>query len=173
MVRAVLEAVGYAYGHVVTPELPVKALYSNMQQKAMASATTAVPRMMFTVFNGGKALGSRVKFSRFYLILNIKAADRAIDALDLYYKVSAGVKKAIEGHKLGAAGFKANNTGAYFNALESVNDTFKVLEDVITATGVNTAERKYLTIGVNADSQSAYLQDQDRYDIEGPKNLFD
>ena len=83
------------------------------------------------------------------------------------------MKKGIEGHKLGAAGFKANNTGAYFNALETVNDTFKLLEDAITATGVNTAERKYLTIGINADSQSSYLQDQDRYDIEGPKNLFD
>ena len=34
-VRSVLEALGYAYGHVLTPELPVKSLYSNMQQKPM------------------------------------------------------------------------------------------------------------------------------------------
>ena len=98
--------------------------------------------MSFTIFNGGKALGSKVKFSKFYLMMNIKAADHNVDAQDLYYKVSAAIKKAIEGSKVGAAGFKANNTGAYFNALETSNDTFKLLEDAINSTGVNTADRK-------------------------------
>ena len=55
-------------------------------------------------------------------------------------------------HKLGENGFKANMSGSYYNALESVNDTFKFLEDAIASTGVNTAERKVLLIGVNADS---------------------
>ena len=170
--RSVLEAVGYAYGHVISPELPVKSWYSNVQQKAMTSGATVVPKLMFTIFNGGKAIGSKVKFSRFYLIMNIKAAD-TLDAQELYYKVAAAVKKGVETHKLGANAFKANSTGAYYNALESVNESFKILEDAINATGVNTEERKYLTIGINADSQSSYIQDQDRYDIEGPKNLFD
>ena len=106
---------------------------------------------MFTIFNGGKAIGSKVKFSRFYLIMNVKATDTQ-DALELYYKVAAAVKKAIEGHKLGPNAFKANTTGAYFNALDTVNDTFKLLEDVIATIGINTNERKYLTIGINADS---------------------
>ena len=74
-VRSVLEAIGYTYGHVISPELPVKSMYSNMQQKPMNAAATSVPRLMFTIFNGGKSLGSKVKFSRFYLIMNIKAAD--------------------------------------------------------------------------------------------------
>ena len=54
-----------------------------------------------------------------------------------------------------------------------MNETFKLIEDAINQTGINTQERKFLTIGINADSHSSYLQDQDRYDIEGPKNLFD
>ena len=52
--------------------------------------------------------------------------------------MSAAIKKGVEGHKLGANAFKASSTGAYFNALESVNESFKILEDAINSTGVNT-----------------------------------
>ena len=128
---------------------------------------------MFTVFNGGKALSSKVRFSRFYVIMNLKVQDVSVDANLLYYKLSAAIKKAITSHKLGEAGFKANVSGAYFNALDTVNDSFKLLEDAINSTGVNTNDRKYFTIGINADSQSSFIEDQNRYDIEGPKNLFD
>lgn len=128
---------------------------------------------MFTIFNGGKALGSKVKFGRFYLILNLKVGDVSVDANLLYYKISAAIKKAITSHKLGEAGFRANVSGSYFNALDTVNDSFKLLEDAINSTGVNTNERKYLLIGINADSQSSYIEEQNKYDIEGPKNLYD
>ena len=127
---------------------------------------------MFTVFNGGKASGSKVKFSRFYIILNVKAQE-TVDSTEIYFKITAAIKKLVEGHKLGINAFKANQSGSYFNALENVNETFKLIEDAINQAGVNTQDRKFLTIGINADSQSSYLQEQDRYDIEGPKNLFD
>ena len=97
----------------------------------------------------------------------------AVDANLIYYKISAAIKKAITSHKLGEAGFKANVSGSYYNALDTINDSFKLLEDAINSTGVNTQERKYLTIGINADMQSSFMEDQGRYDIEGPKNLFD
>ncbi len=48
-----------------------------------------------------------------------------------------------------------------------------MLEDAINSTGVNTSDKKYLQIGINADSQAFYIEEQNRYDIEGPKNLFD
>lgn len=41
---------------------------------------------MFTVFNGGKALGSKVKFSKFYLILDIQPGDD-INAIEAYLKI--------------------------------------------------------------------------------------
>ena len=110
-----------------------------------------VPKLMFTVLNGGKASGSKVKFSRFYIIMNLKVQDVAVDANLIYYKISAAIKKAITSHKLGEAGFKANVSGSYYNALDTINDSFKLLEDAINSTGVNTQERKYLTIGINAD----------------------
>lgn len=96
-----------------------------------------------------------------------------IDANIVYHKISAAIKKAITSHKLGEAGFKANQSGSYYNALDTVNDSFKMLEDAINSTGLNTDERKVLQIGINADSQSSYLEEQNKYEIEGPKNLFD
>jgi len=32
--------------------------------------STKVPKLMFTIFNGGKAMGSKVKFAKFYLIMD-------------------------------------------------------------------------------------------------------
>ena len=87
--------------------------------------------------------------------------------------MTSNIKKAIVGHKLGESGFKANTSGSYYNAYDSVNDSFKLLEDAITQAGVNTADRKFAQIGINVDSQSSYLAEQDKYDFEGPKNLFD
>lgn len=139
----------------------------------MTPTSVVVPKLMFTVFNGGKALGSKVKFSRFYIIMNIKVQDVELDANIVYYKIAAAIKKAITSHKAGEAGFKANASGSYFNALDSVNDSFKMLEDAISSTGLNTNERKVLQIGINADSQTSFIEESSKYDIEGPKNLFD
>ena len=151
-IRSCLEAIGFAYGYAVTPELAVKSMYKQLWQRELTPTTCTVPKLMFTVFNGGKALGSKVKFARFYIIMNLKVGDVTVDANLLYYKIAAAIKKAITSHKLGEAGFKANVSGSYFNALDSVNDTFKLLEDAINSTGVNTNERKYFLIGINADS---------------------
>lgn len=172
-IRSCLEALWYAYGYAISPELPTKSLYQLLWAREITPTTLQVPKLMFTIFNGGKALNSKVKFSRFYIIMNLKVQDVSVDANLMYYKISAAIKKAITGHKLGEAGFKANLSGSYFNALDSVNDSFKFLEDAINSTGLNTNERKYFTIGVNADSQSSFLEEQNRYDVEGPKNLFD
>lgn len=151
-IRSCLEAISFGYGYALTPELAVKAMYRQNWQRELTPATCLIPKLMFTIFNGGKALGSKVKFGRFYLILNLKVGDVSVDANLLYYKISSAIKKAITSHKLGEAGFKANVSGSYYNALDSVNDSFKLLEDAINSTGVNTNERKYLLIGVNADS---------------------
>lgn len=61
---------------------------------------------MFNVLNGGKALGSKVKFSRFYLILDVSAEDTEVDALEIFLKVQAQLKKQVQAHKLGENGFK-------------------------------------------------------------------
>ena len=168
-----MEALYFAYGHVTSPEMPSRSLYSNLQSREMTPTGVTMPKLMFTVFNGGKALNSKVKYTKFYLILNIKVQDVEIDANQVYFKISTAIRKAITSHKLGEAGFKGNVSGAYFNALENVADSFKFIEDAITSVGVNTNDRKYLQIGINADGHSSYQEESGRYDIEGPKNLYD
>lgn len=50
------------------------------------TSTEKTPKLTFTVLNGGKALGSKVKFSRFYLIVDVTAEDE-IDATEVYFKI--------------------------------------------------------------------------------------
>lgn len=118
-----------------------------------------VPKLMFTVFNGGKALNSKVKFSRFYVIIDIQGDEEDIDASELYFKISSAIKKGVATHKLGENGFKPNASGAYFNAYDSHNEAFKVLEDAIASINVNTAERKHVSIGINVDAESYFVAD--------------
>jgi len=173
LVKIVLEALLTSYGHVMTRDAPYFSMYNFFNARDISLASLKAPKLMFTVLNGGKVLNSKVKFSQFYLIIDINGDDAHIDATEVYFKVTANIKKIIQASKLGEAGFKANQSGSYWNAFESVNDSFKLLEDAINQAQVNTADRKYAQIGVNTDSQSCYLPDLDKYDFEGPKNLFD
>ena len=71
-IRSCLEAVNIAYGYCLTPELACKSLYRQLWQRDFSPSSMIVPKLMFTVLNGGKASGSKVKFSRFYIIMNLK-----------------------------------------------------------------------------------------------------
>lgn len=172
LIRAVFEALLFSYGQVISPEAPYFSHFNFLNARDISLRTLRSPKLMFTVLNGGKASGSKVKIATFYLILEIQGSDDC-DASDIYFKVSALIKKLIVSHKLGENGFKANQTGAYFNAYESINDSFKLLEEAINQSQVNKGERKYAQIGINVDSASWYLPEQDRYEMEGPKNLMD
>ncbi len=94
---------------------------------------TKVPKLMFTLFNGGKALNSKVKFAKFYLIMDYQQQEvqQGKDAVLIYYKVCALIKKMVSAHKLGENAFKPSSIGSYFNAYENHNETFKIIEDAI------------------------------------------
>ena len=55
-IRSCLEALWYSYGHTMTPELPSQSLYKQQWQRDMSPTGVIIPKIMFTVFNGGKAL---------------------------------------------------------------------------------------------------------------------
>lgn len=107
---------------------------------------------MFTILNGGKSAGSRVRFSKFYLIMKLGLDDGHLDANEIYHAISALIRKGISTTKVGEAGFKPNQSGSYYNAYDTINDSFKLLEEAIAATGVNTDTKKILSIGINAES---------------------
>jgi enolase len=57
--------------------------------------------------------------------------------------------------------------------MDSVPETLKFIEDAINSTGINDDESKPLKIGINCEGESFYTKDTGKYDMEGPKNLFD
>jgi enolase len=89
--------------------------------------------------NGGKVVSSKVKFSKFYLIIDVTPEDE-VDAMEVYFKIQNQLRKQVQAHKLGENGFKPGIDGAYFNAFENVNESFKFLEDAIAAVGVNVSD---------------------------------
>tara|TARA_B110000305_G_C19342382_1_gene589853 strand:- start:484 stop:633 length:150 start_codon:yes stop_codon:yes gene_type:complete len=48
-----------------------------------------------TVLNGGKAMGSTVKFSKFYLIVDAGLYSEPMEIMNFYQKFLVAVKKAI------------------------------------------------------------------------------
>jgi enolase len=110
---------------------------------------------VFNVLNGGKALGSKVKFSRLYLILDVTPEDE-VDPMEVYLKIQAQIRKQVAAHKLGENGFKPGPDGSYFNALENNNETFKFIEDAIAAVQVN----------VRSPSSLIFIADRQEEDTE-------
>ena len=100
------------------------------------------------MLNGGKALASKVKFSRFYLIIDVNPDDE-VDASEVYLKIQAQLRKQIQAHKLGENGFKPGVDGSYFNAFENVNESFKFIEDAIAAVGVNVRGLSILSLFID------------------------
>ena len=175
VVKAVAEALMASYGSIKNPETPALASYEQFSMKKFpADGNPETLKFMFTLFNGGKALGSKVKIAKFYLILNYELQDvqEGGDALSIYHKVVAGIKKGLSTHKLGENGFKPTPGGQYFNAHENHNETFKIIEDAINQSGANTSSQ-VLSIGISVDPDQFYDANTDKYEVEGPKNLFD
>lgn len=135
-VRAVLEAVSGAYGITKSSEHPHAALYEQVACKPLGFEAK-MPKLMFTLFNGGKSQGSKVKFRRFYLIMDMTPAEAVEhDALMVFHRVSAALRKGVSAGKGGEAGFKPAN-GTWWNAHENHNETFKVIEEAINSACVN------------------------------------
>jgi len=62
--------------------------------------TDRIPKLMFEVLRGGKDAGSKVKFSKFYLILNVGIDHISdIDIHEVYFKICSAIDKAITGTK--------------------------------------------------------------------------
>jgi hypothetical protein len=53
----------------VSPASPYQGLHRYLRNRDLAPGS-AVPKVLFNVLNGGKALASKVKFSKFFLILD-------------------------------------------------------------------------------------------------------
>jgi len=55
-------------------------------------------------------------------------------------------------NKAGESAFKLLPDSSYFNANTSIAESFKMIEDAITASGANDEEKKIFGIGLNCDA---------------------
>jgi hypothetical protein len=105
-------------------------------------------KLLISVFNGGKAANSAVKFSKFYLIVDAAAQGLEgtkidpIRIMSFYQKFLVTLKKAILSTKVGEAGFKMGVDGVYFNANANTAESFKMIEEAIILSGANDEGRK-------------------------------
>lgn len=129
-----------------------------------------ITKLMFTVLNGGKSVNSKVKFAKIYLIIG---AEKGVNIVDAFLKIQKAISTLINSSKAGANGFKMGLDGSYFNACESIPESLKMLTDAINSSGINSDGHAIASIGINCESESFYNPDTNKYDMEGPKNLFE
>uniref|UniRef100_A0A7S3KXI6 phosphopyruvate hydratase n=1 Tax=Euplotes crassus TaxID=5936 RepID=A0A7S3KXI6_EUPCR len=119
---------------------------------------------------GGKVPAGKMKFSSLYLILTPAPG---VKLLQTFVKIQKAIHANINATKVGLNGYKLQGNGAYFNASDNITECLKLLEDAINSSGCNSDEHTVATIGFNSEPEAYYNSEQNKYDIEGPKNLFD
>jgi hypothetical protein len=71
-------------------------MFKNTTFKDYRFGHEKVPKLMFTILNGGKDLSSKIKFSKFYLIFDFDHEDvPEVDIIRVYFQVSAAIEKGI------------------------------------------------------------------------------
>lgn len=86
------------------------------------------------------------------------------------------MRKAASSGKAGEAAFKPGPEGSYFNALGNINDSFKLIEEAIAASGANSGDDKVFRIGINCEGDSYFNKDPkdaNKYEAEGQKGQLD
>lgn len=69
---AVSQALYYAFAKATAAQTPFLSMFKTNLLREFRPETDKVPKLMFTVLNGGKEHGSKVKFSKFFLIFDVK-----------------------------------------------------------------------------------------------------
>lgn len=145
--------------------------YNGLRRTQPCGNPIAQTKLLITVLNGGKTLGSNVKFSRFYLIIDGTVDfPESVDLTDCFLKFQQAIKKAVTSTKAGEAGFKPLPEGSYFNALASIAESFKMIEEAINASGANSDQAKPFRVGVNCEADSQFnkdAKDPNKYEVEG------
>jgi enolase len=145
-------------------------------------------RWMIPLFNGGKAAGSAVKFSKFYLVVDPSLGSaETINATLKQFQIN--LRKQMASVKGGEAAFKADQGDTMFNAYSSINECFKQIEDALAAAAPKGTEKpqtaesgklsqmsnatlKPIKIGINCDANTLFNKDPkepNKYEVDGAK----
>lgn len=68
-------AMYYAMAKAFDPVMPFMPLFKSTALREFKPGFDKIPKLMFTVLNGGKDSGSKVKFRKFFVIFDVNFAD--------------------------------------------------------------------------------------------------
>ena len=137
--RAISEALYMAVAQTMRKGNEVgHSIRDNLQPLGQMSYTIQMPetKLLMTVFTGGKAAGSPVKFSKFYLIIDGNV-NTDLNVTGAFKAFLASLKSKFTTGKGGDSAFKVFQDGSFFNAYGSVADTLKFIEEAIGMSGAN------------------------------------
>jgi hypothetical protein len=85
VIKACSEALFNAYGVCINSADPYLPIFKTLKNKDF-SINDKIPKLMFTILNGGKSLSSKVRFSKFFIIMDISPSD-SIDPIEVFLKL--------------------------------------------------------------------------------------
>jgi len=115
-----------------------QSIRDNLQPLGQKSYTIQMPetKLLMSVFTGGKAASSQVRFSKFYLIID-GHINQDLNLTGAFKAFLSSLKSKFTTGKGGDSAFKVLQDGSFFNAYGSVADTLKFIEEAIGMSGAN------------------------------------
>lgn len=140
-----------------------KSLYSVFSELVGEVTADRPIKMMVNCLQGGKAIASKCKVFKYYLICkNVKDST-------LVQSVLQAVRKAIVSGKGGEAALKLSTDGTFICPLDTILDNLKIVEDAI----VSCNAKDTFTIGLSFQADTFFTSETKKYELENPKTPFD
>ena len=137
------------------------------------------PCISFCVFKTGKNANSKIKYERFFIMINGEAYNKSNNSekkkilIELYPKMFEIIKKALTSGKGGENGMKPNNEGSFTPPSDKYEDVLKLMEGFIK--DINTAmnNQNMVTLGIDFNADNFYNSADTSYEPEGVKKPVD
>lgn len=110
---------------------------------------------MVNCLQGGKAIGSKCKVFKYYLVA------RKVTEPGLLQTVLQAVRKTIVSGKGGEAALKYSPDGTFVCPVDTINDNLKIVEDAIIGNG----GKESLGIGISWQADTLFLADTKKYEL--------
>lgn len=141
--------------------------------KSNLNRISKYPNLGVIIFKCGKGV-SKVKFDKFMLIIDLSHNPSQLNVSLIFKAIMVVTKKILTAGKLGENGFRINLEGSHFSPYDTINDTVKILEEIIKELlKDNSLMPLKMSIGIDCSANGFYNESTKKYDIEGMKNPSD
>lgn len=125
-----------------------------------------LPSVLMPLLYTGKTVGSKVKFSSFYVYETDPTRLQGYALYEAYKKIYENCKRSVSSGKGGEAAVKLHANGFVPNG-DSLMDSLKLIEDSVTSAGFVLGED--FCIGIDCNAEEFYLREANKYEMDGFK----